>query len=88
MILLEYFNVMWCIFTAKYLNNIFKTKQFLYLRDALNFTTTKLNIPNFKTELWPNTEAVCLYFLDYYNFVFSFSKCSSSIEDNCERLMK
>ena len=31
-ILLEYFNVMWCIFTAKCLNNISKTKQqFLYL---------------------------------------------------------
>ena len=57
-------------------------------RDPLNFTTTKLNISNFKTELWPNTDVVCLYFLNFYNFVFSFSKCSGSIEDNCERLMK
>ena len=55
---------MWCIFTAKCLNNISKTKQqFLYLtitRDPPNFTTTKLNISNFKTELWPNTDVVCL----------------------------
>ena len=95
MIIIEYFNVMWCIFTAKCLNinnnNISKTKQFLYLtitRDPPNFTTTKLNISNFKTELWPNTDVVCLYFLDFYNFVFSFPKCSGSIKDDCERLMK
>ena len=77
MILLEYFNVIWCIFTAKYLNNISKTKQFLYLtiiRDPPNFTTTKINISNFKTELWPNTDdVVCLYFFDFYNF-FSVSQ--------------
>ena len=82
---------MWCIFTAKCLNNISKTKQFLYLtiaRDPPNFTTTKLNISNFKTKLWPNTDVVCLYFLDFYNFVFSFSTCSGSVEDDCERLMK
>ena len=77
MILIEYINVIWCIFTAKYLNNISKTKQFLYLtiiRDPQNFTTTKLNISNFKTELWPNTDdVVCLYFFDFYNF-FSVSQ--------------
>ena len=86
MILQEYFNVMWCIFTAKYLNNISKTKQFFFLtitRDPPNFITTELNISNLKTELWPNTDVVCLYFLDFY----SFSKCSGSIEDDGEMLM-
>ena len=74
MILLEYFYVMWCIFTAKCLNNISKTKQFLYLtiaRDPPNFTTTKLNISNFKTELWPNTDVVYIFLISIILFSIS-----------------